>query len=581
MLKYLLIFTFSCFNLIGATYYASTVVMTNGDGTIGNPFNLQFALNNTPVNSTLYILGGVYTNYYRCTLRSVVVSAYNYEPVYMQGGIEGALGTTMDTNTSIILITNSETFVGAMVMSIDNENVQLSSTSGNVTNWIINRGWNGTTITNHAKASRVIPFQANDISCTGSNVWFKDLFITSTFTTNRNATYGFFPGGGIDCPVTGVSNKIINCVFFNCGHPAISPWGQGIGGEVNGCIIYGTGQYDFTANFGGEVRGAGMYCQNGAGNFLIKGNITFRNFSEGTTMFGETGPVTGFNYLHNISFDPGSSDCAQFKSGSTPMTNDIMSGNYFLGSASIGYVSLNNRGQEFTYNNVINYGMYFNEMIDGVVKSNLCLVRSNATVADGGTILFNETTVNNSALTVSYDRNEYDFANNFHPSQFNYKSKDVNPNTNLQFIDWKTNGFDANAIYATSWPSITNINVFNTDYDTNRIYSVVICTTSSTNAQIDLSTNGVQVGDIIDMRDVQNYFNTFKTFIYDGGLVNIPLNLTNVSTITGTITHYTNNHTNVRYPGLFNSFVFIRNPANLAVVQSGKGISTSGNQIKL
>ena len=63
------------------------------------------------------------------------------------------------------------------------------------------------------------------------------------------------------------------------------------------------------------------------------------------------------------------------------------------------------------------------------------------------------------------------------------------------------------------------------------------------------------------LRDAQNYFVTIASGTYSGtGSLAMPLTLTNVSSIAGTITHYSNKHTNVDSPGLFNAFVLVRIP---------------------
>src|SRR5262245_9780810 len=124
------------------------------------------------------------------------------------------------------------------------------------------------------------------------------------------------------------------------------------------------------------------------------------------------------------------------------------------------------------------------------------------------------------------------------------------------------------------------------DYDTNRHYLMVLCTSGITNASLDLSSLGYATGDGYELRDAQNYFSVIATARGASGPINLPLRLTNVASISGIVTHYANHHTNVKHPGLFNIFVLrrIHSPSpflNMTVDSSShaelSGFSTRGS----
>jgi hypothetical protein len=75
--------------------------------------------------------------------------------------------------------------------------------------------------------------------------------------------------------------KVINCVLHDNGTMGVSTWGGADDNEVNGCVIYYNG-------FDGPDRGHGhgFYIQSVKGPKLIKDNVVFRNFNQGSQLYG-------------------------------------------------------------------------------------------------------------------------------------------------------------------------------------------------------------------------------------------------------------------------------------------------------
>jgi hypothetical protein len=75
--------------------------------------------------------------------------------------------------------------------------------------------------------------------------------------------------------------KIINCVLHDNGVMGVSTWGGAEDNEVNGCIIYNNG-----ADGPDRGHGHGFYIQSVKGPKLIKDNVVFRNFNQGSQLYG-------------------------------------------------------------------------------------------------------------------------------------------------------------------------------------------------------------------------------------------------------------------------------------------------------
>jgi len=87
----------------------------------------------------------------------------------------------------------------------------------------------------------------------------------------------------------------------------------GEGGEVAGCLIWGTGTFDTDRN--GTRRGSAIYAQNNSGTCYIRDVISFRNYSTGMKAYAEKTHANGFHFEGNVSFDNG--DRLLFVSGRT------------------------------------------------------------------------------------------------------------------------------------------------------------------------------------------------------------------------------------------------------------------------
>lgn len=581
-MRFVILFFVMLLNAKAAIWYASATA-TAGAGTLADPWSARTAFTNQLPDGgdTVYLRGGTYAGNWRSVLRStsdsrLTVRPYLLERVVFTDGVFGRLGTTMTTNTASVVITNSENWANAQVIIIGTENMQLS---GSPTNWTVNRHWGGTVATTHEQGDLVI-IKAPLISHSGTNVTWHGFELTSVQSTNRIMTNGdWYVSPGIDLVQPGKGNSVVNCIIYNVGHPAVGFWNQG-DAEINGCVFWGVGFYDWN---GAEwIRGTAIYSQNDGinGSARIKNIISFRNFTTGCEVFGETGPVKDFSFIGNILFDNISSPL-ESSSGSTSTSNILVNQNWMMGKPRLSYASQSNLLTAFTSNVMMFGAIQIEEHLTATVTQNVVFVKY--AVGDGGSATktyYQSTTLSSNQVNLTWDYNTYYLSNGSNLRQWDVTMSDRNSlgsdgSGNLKFTndigkswqDWT--GWDLHSVYSTTWPTdYLLVQARQLDYDTNIQHVVVICTTGATNAT--LTPVGISAGETIVLRDAQDYFNPVFTRTYAGGPINLPLNRTSAAEIPG-VHHYETNHTNVRYPGLFNAFVLTKTPMPGVLATAGPG----------
>jgi len=568
-----------------ATWYVSPSA-TAGSGSLGDPWPLQTALTNTATvvsGDTVLMRGGNYFGPgFVCNLVGVTVKSYPGEWAVLQDGFVGTLNTNMpnSSSSSTISIRGSEGWQAVSVIGIGNERMQAARVS-NATNWTVQRGWDGSTTATHSSNDTVYLANVAIPYVSGTNNVFRDFEVTSPFLTNRVFTYGFSPSSGID--LHGKGNKAINLIIHDVGHPGIGFWDQGAGGEINGCQFWGVGHYDYTAGFNGTPRGTAIYSQNGGeGMAQIKNCIFHHVLTDGAEVFGETGPVQDFVFNGNISCANGTLVSLEIASGSTSTTNTWMTNNILMGPPTLSYVSLSNTAEYVSGNVMVNGGFALKETTASVLTNNDVFLTKNAGVG-ASAVQYSSTIFSSNNLSLTWDYNHYYIGDGASPFQWLFTSSEGTPHNNaggdtLTFggdngHGWKAwTGFDAHSTCVTNWPTdYLRVKSFALDYDANRHFISVVCTTGATSTTIDLGTNGFANGDIYTLRDAQNYFTVIAQGVYSGSALSLPLNLTNIATLQGSVTNFVPQHTNVQTPGLFNAFVLDRTSGASSIVQLNVG----------
>jgi hypothetical protein len=313
---------------------------------------------------------------------------------------------------------------------------------------------------------------------------------------------------------------------------------------------------------GWYVRGSPVYGA-GDGN-LMKNCISFRNFTTAGKFFTSSVIVNDSSFVGNIGFmNPYGS--FEMGSGNGPMTNCAWQSNYmFLESPMIGW----------NFDGDTNFSVIGNTIIGGCITLTgvaSAVVSSNRVFQGPATTSMNLTTRTTpwTNVNILWNSNTYYSSMSDLPTYGFTLNLWDRPNTTnsygggrLLLSDWQHySGFDSNSTYTANWPTnYLNVSVCRLDYDTNRFHICVVSTSGQTNEPLTLSSNGFSPGDNYALYDAQNYFTAVASGTYNGGTINLPLNLTNVSAIPG-VGHFTNQHSNVQNPGFFNAFVLVRTPA--------------------
>jgi len=254
MKKYL--FTFLCFvffvsNSFALHFYVSPTATGKGNGSFGNPWQLQQALN-SPVAITnpmdtiwIWVRAGTYTN-------------------------------TFDTQTSFSCFTNGSANAPVIFRNYDNERVTIDG-----------------------QLSYTLVFILGNCSHT----WFWGIEFVNTDTFDRDHS-NINRLGNVYC--TAAHIKFINLIVHDMGS-GLDSWKTASNTETYGCIIYNIGNNLLNgANW--EGHGHGMYLQNDTiGIKKIHNNIVFSTYGYGMKVWQTTNTdaLGNFDIQRNIVFNGG------------------------------------------------------------------------------------------------------------------------------------------------------------------------------------------------------------------------------------------------------------------------------------
>ena len=218
-------------------YYASPSGRPSGNGSIGNPWDLQTALSQPPSvhpGDTIWLRGGTYSGIYSSFLTGtasapIIVRQVPGERATLDGGT---------ANTAVLL-----TVWGAYT-------------------------W----------------FWGFEVMSSSLDRFSND---PSSYPTDLNRPYEGIANA--QQPGSGVGTKFINLVVHDLGQ-GFGFWQDATDAEINGCLIYYNG-WDAPD----RGHGHGIYTQNQTGTKTIKDNIIFANFSHGIHAYG-----SGSAHLNNI-----------------------------------------------------------------------------------------------------------------------------------------------------------------------------------------------------------------------------------------------------------------------------------------
>lgn len=553
-------------------FYASPTGSTSGDGSLGNPWEINTALGqgSNLSGQTLCLKGGLYntrltSNLVNATVRSapgewakfdsyIQVTLLNDISAYVEGVPNPCTWSTLAQGLTI-------GDPGGGVEFSDGDGVTLHNPSGNTANCIGNDS-------PHAAGSVAITKNA-PATIYGSGTVYRDFEI---YNSNPKRVYDVYindPGGArtSDFFVYAPNTKLVNLVVHDLG--------DGIFGtmsatdlEINGVLTYNNGSSDTLRG-----NGHGLYLQNPSTNNpkKIKDVISFNNFAFGMKAYGEgAGQANGFEFDGVISFNNGSP--ASFPGNINGYSSNTRMSNLFIGPA-----STNNPGTGIVIKNNRTFNPY--NTTGGVgagyagVRNNDIIVQNNYFVdgfglnywlnalVTGNTIINNSS--NNPLMTNqlgatdswTFDNNQYfdlhDPFENGTVYDIHLLMEGINtanglgggilaftetPNANGK--GWKEwTGFDTNSTYISAAPTTNEIFIRPNEYEQGRANIAVYNWTNSSTVNVNLSSTGLQNGQAFKIVKADNYFgNPIYTGTYNSSSPTVGLDMTD-TTVVGPIGH--------------------------------------------
>jgi hypothetical protein len=412
------------------------------------------------------------------------------------------------------------------------------------------------------------------IQCRPGSGWYQFWNFRITYTGNNRLVRSAsdFRPTGLFISAAGV--KVINMVIDNSSTPIFWPDSglpNGDDGEIYGCIMWGGGEYDAYTPPGTLenpwIRGSAIYAQNVAGRRTIADNICFRNFTTGPLLYAEVGQANGFTVEGNISFDPGAGSAIEAATLDNPITSvDILNNYCFTEKPGnvirLGYQSRSNRNAVVTGNYAAGLGAGTTGLF-AIKNWESATIRNNVFFSFGSNkaVASLDRTDGFAGFPFQWDDNSY-YALNYWAFITN------NSLPSFAFNEWKTaTGYDAHSSFTYGAPANVVMATRRNKYDPARSHLVIFNWAGANSVVYDLANAGLKSGDSYEIRDAQNYVgNAFANGTYSGNTISLPLNLTQVAPIYGTLVHYTNSHT----PPTFNAFV-VQNRGGSSGGGSSKG----------
>lgn len=327
--------------------------------------------------------------------------------------------------------------------------------------------------------------------------------------------------------------KAINMIIHDTGHPGIGFWSPvGDGGEIYGCLIWGTGIYEN----GSSERGSAIYAQNQEGTRYIADVIAFWNFFAGIKPGAVGGWTDGFVLEGNVGFNNYRWPLFHGGSESHPASRSVATNNYTYHEPREDWGT----GNLFGWSRDVYQGdaeIRDNYFVGGVPSLEIrnwreLTVTGNTVIGATQAVIHLEDPDN---ITDAYwDYNTY-FGGTDVAEPFQYQH---HTNT-YDFAGWQSvTGFDANSTFTPSLPTEPKIVVRPNKYEPGRGHVIVYNWDLQDTVSVDVSSI-LDIGDAYQVQDAQHFFGEpVAAGIYDGDPLTLPMNLTKKTALFGAVTHF-------------------------------------------
>lgn len=313
-------------------------------------------------------------------------------------------------------------------------------------------------------------------------------------------------GIGIDVLVPGI--EIVNCVLDNCGGAGLAPRSLGTAFLAYGNVIFDNG-WNSTAD---GVHGHGIYTQSADVKNFTR-NIIGQNFVYGVQAYGTAGTLDHFRFTRNVFFGSRS-----LIGGKLALTDCQFSQNIALADVVLGYTtSAGVDDVTFTNNRI---------------ASRVAAIKLESLTASGNIFYARGTNyVWSFAPTAGFDLATYGFSGNTYyrlnaaRAAFGTQTLWVNEGVaTYNYTTWPAVPQDADSTLNTrevnAADDYTQLDV--NEYDDSRATLTIFNWGSADSVAVDLS-EYAEVGDVIRVRNVQDYFGDVRIVQYTGNPVTIDM----------------------------------------------------------
>lgn len=518
------------FAALGNSWYVAATGSPVGDGSIGNPWDLQTALNHPKIikpGDTIWVRGGLYngpfTSYLKGTsAEPIIVRNYTKERAlldYSRATCDPGDPANQDPFIPSKLKCNGFHADCECDPSIDPSCGPPYNTRGNALT---------------IPGSDSVP-----LGCS-HDVWFWGLEFMNSDPSGRYTSQDDGCGPHLEVyprsawePVTlwgGQRIKFINVAIYDGGVGFVS-WVASTDVELYGSLVFNNG-WD-TPSTG---CGHGTYIQNASpSSKRVRDSLFWNNYGNGLDAHGLEGPVDNFTADRDVSFHNGSPHYAYT---GVPSPNTGYPNIFIKSGSSGGNIANDSLTRCLTFHSAdpqIDYGTSGNVVVSGkdcggcpvqsatvednyIVGAYLALVVANwtnefsfqrNTIVGGGdpfpgnTERILELGINSANYgNCSWDNNTYYDTTGSH-QPFLIQST----NTTLAFFDWKsTTGFDAASRVPTeSLPSTNYVAVVPNQYEQGRAYVAIYNWENLTSVTVDLTPSGLLEGQAFKVYSLQSF----------------------------------------------------------------------------
>lgn len=291
-------------------YFASPGGTPSGNGSAGNPWDLQSALLKTSLinnGKTLCLAGGTYVGKFRSTLNGAVVRSAPGQSVKIDGYQTTTLAAAISaTQTSFTVADGSHILSGGGDnIAIGGEIIKVFSRTGNTITDCLRGASNSLNGPEPHAAGSTVVAGGDVLYIEGNGSVYRDMEVMNSRPSRDGNIENQGVGRGSGVVVVGNGNKLVNLVVHD-NLNGIFTGSSTSNTEIYGCLVYNNGVHSRDGGTVENGHGHGLYLLNSAGYSRIYEDIVLNSFKLGAQGYGVTGPYVGGDFFGLVVANSGS-----------------------------------------------------------------------------------------------------------------------------------------------------------------------------------------------------------------------------------------------------------------------------------